>query len=131
MDDKKCIVGFKTAIMEGSGHIYGYVFDKLEPCCDKFNWLFYDTGQYKLTHFNSRTEEREGLNLVTRGGMLILVLRIVGVIIIYEEQVASCPFCGVKIEVKRTKGVVLKPRTKQVPDGYDEEIKWQEGGVGQ
>jgi len=126
-EKKVCIVGYKRAIIS-SGHVYGEVFDKLEPCCDQFKRLFFDTGQNKISIFKFPVDEREGLNLVTRGDALTLVLRISrspGVI--YEGKVSSCLFCGRKVVVKCTKSVELIPRKKEVPDGYTEEVKWQEG----
>ncbi|MDP3792241.1 MAG: hypothetical protein Q8Q89_00775 [bacterium] len=127
-EERKCVIGFKRAFSSDTHHLYGNVFDKLEPCCDQFKRLFFDTGHQKFNNFNSHLDERDGLNLVTRGSVLTLVLRISRTPgVIYEERVESCPFCGVKIEVKCTKSVELRPRTKQVPDGYDEEIKWQKG----
>lgn len=127
--EKRCIVGYKRATIAGSCHIHGEFFDKLEPCCEKFSRLFYDTGHLKFRSFDSRTiEERDGLNLLTWGNVLTLVLRISRSLgVIYKEKVTSCPFCETKIKVECTKSVELKPRKKEVPDGYDEEIKWQEG----
>lgn len=126
--EKICVVGYKIARVKGSLHVHGQVFDKLEPCCSKFERLFFDTGHVKHGNFNNRTEERDGLNLVTRGNVFMLVLRInrsPGVI--YEEQVTSCSFCGTKVELKCTKSVELIQKKVEVFSGYDEEIKWQEG----
>lgn len=125
---KICVVGFKRAVVQGSVHIYEEVFDRLESCCDKFKRLFFDTGQNKISVFNGRTDERDGLNLVTRATRMTLVLRISRTPgVIYEEKVNSCPFCERKVVVKWTKSVELIPRKKEVPDGYDEVVKWQEG----
>lgn len=125
---KVCIVGYKKATVRGSLCVYGEVFDKLEPCCDKFKHMFFDTGQNKIGIFNGRIDEKDGLNLVTRGNVLTLVLRISRIPgVIYEDKINSCPFCESKVVVKCTKDVELIPRKVEVFNGYDEEVKWQEG----
>ena len=129
--EKICTIGYKRGNMD-SGCVYGDIFDKLEPCCDKFKGLFFETGHQKTSNFDSRTDERDGLNLVIRGNALYLVLRIsLSRGIIYEEVVNVCPFCGIRVDVKCTKVVKLIPKKVEVFQGYEEQIKWQEGGVGQ
>ena len=122
---EKHIVGYTHAFI--CGHSYGERFDRLEGCCDKFEYWFVHTGNTKYRSFNSRyPEERSGINLTTRG-VLSLILRLKDPF--YEDWIKFCPFCGAKIVLKCTKSVELKPKTKEVPDGYEEVIKWQEEQV--
>jgi len=130
MEDKKkvCLVGYKTGISEAQGWVYGYTFSELKECCDQFrNWFCY-TGNNKVASFNGDhapySEEKNGFNLVTRGGELQIELWLsrdkndctpkVG-------QICFCPFCGAKIEIKETCVVRLKSKYKSVFDGYEEQ----------
>jgi len=124
--DRKCVVGYKRGIRKGSTHVYGEIFDKLEPCCDSFRKWFESTGATKINSFSQPyTREKDGLNLVTRGHKQTLVMRLeVSHNIAFENELRFCPFCGSEIEVKCTKSVTLIPRKKEVPDGYDEEVYW-------
>ncbi|MBI2064861.1 MAG: hypothetical protein HYT62_02265 [Candidatus Yanofskybacteria bacterium] len=115
------IVGYTHAFT--CGHNYGERFDRLKNCCEKFQAWFTQTGNTKHRSFNSRyPEERAGINLVQRGG-ISLVLRLTDPA--YEDDLNFCPFCGAEIVLKCTKSVELRPKTKQVPDGYEEIIRQQ------
>ncbi|MBI4158215.1 MAG: hypothetical protein HY505_01145 [Candidatus Yanofskybacteria bacterium] len=136
--EKRCVVGYKRAAVEGSGHTYGEVFDKLDACCHEFRRWFEDTGNYKTTSFNHPENPSQRLDngfcFETRGSMLTLVLRAHTepnpkfCEIVPADKINFCPFCGAEVEVKCTKSVTLKPRTKEVFDGYDEEVIWEKGG---
>ena len=128
-EGRKCVIGFKRAFTSWDHLLYGAVFDKLMPCCDSFRKWFEITGHRKRNSFDIPSErESNGFNLVTRGGRFVLVNRIVmSSHNLFEDEVKFCQSCGASVEVKCTKSVELKPRKKEIPDGYDEEIKWQEG----
>src|SRR3989344_4726874 len=100
--DKKCLVGY-THAFTSFGQSFGERFDRLEPCCDKFQTWFLTTGNDKFRSFNSRSpEERAGINLVRRGG-ISLILRLTNPTM--ENELKFCPFCGASTELKCTKSV--------------------------
>ncbi len=125
---KKCVVGYKTAVM-GNGWVYGQVFSKLDACCKEFEEWFKKTGNTKSTDFNSPGgapyDEQNGFNFVTRGKNLEVELRLTDPFKV--GTVKFCHSCGAKIEIKEVARVALKPRQKQVSDGYEEILIPQKG----
>lgn len=119
-EKKKCIVGYKTGVNE-RGFVYGIVFSKLDVCCDEFEQWFYSTGNTKVDNFNSSGapySERNGFNFVTRGEKLEIELRVTNPL--RTGTILFCPFCQAEIEIKEVEVVTLKPKHKQVFDGYEE-----------
>lgn len=120
-NNKKCVVGYKTAVME-NGRIYGHCFSKLYACCDEFRQWFNSTGNAKVDNFNSADGapfgERNGINLVTRGGELQIELRVTNPV--KNGIMKFCHSCGAKIEIKEIESVTLKLRFKAEPDGFEE-----------
>ena len=115
---KKCVVGYASVFMKGSGFVHGRRpdYDRTEPCCDAFNHAY---GQNRfLEKPNDVFQSRPGLKLLVRGGELRLTLNLDG----YGDTMKFCPYCGSEIEVRQTSKVVLTPKTAVVPDGYTEEI---------
>lgn len=120
---KKHVVGY-THAFTSYGHSYGERFDSLKNSCEKFQAWFTHTGNTKFRSFNSRgSEERAGINLIQRGG-ISLILRLTDPVT--EDHLKFCPFCGAELVLKCTKSIELKPKTKEIPDGYEEIVKWQE-----
>lgn len=116
MPEKKiCVVGYKKKLMPDGVRVYGYGFDKIIGCCEEFESIF-TRSQAQKTPFDDLLQTHEGLHLVKRGKYLRVVLSIRN----HEYNVKHCPFCGCKVEIKETKRVQLKKRTRTVPDGYDE-----------
>ena len=122
---EKHIVGYANGFTSG-GLCYGERFDRLENACEKFEKWFIHTGNTKYRSFNNHShEERNGINLTCRGG-ISLVLRLADKRSIDEDHLKFCPFCGSEIELKCTKSVELKNKMKQVTDGYEEIVKWED-----
>jgi hypothetical protein len=111
---RTCVVLFKTGILE-SGHAYGNCFDGLQPCCEAFNTAFYNTGNEKRTDWKGDLyyAAQPGLNLLIRGGNLELHLA-------GGDPVRCCPWCGAGIEIRHSRQVVLKRKTKVVDCGLEE-----------
>jgi hypothetical protein len=124
---EKCLIGYKRGIIDKSTLVIGDIFDKIVPCCDKFNRWFDSTGPRKRVTFNQPApQDMNGLNLAMRGGSLKLIFRLeLSLRILMTDEMKFCPFCGAEIEVKCTKSVTLKEKTKEIFDGYDEEITWK------
>lgn len=89
-------------------------FDKLQECCDAFKDIFSSTGNEKSNIWGRGNlyDSKPGLNFIVRGGQLKLLL--------CGESVSFCPWCGSAIEIKLSKNVTLKERTKAVRDGFEE-----------
>ena len=112
--DKKCVVCYKKGWINGR-LCYGDQFDELRECCVMFKNIFFNTGNEKSNIWgkgNLYDSKSDGLNLVVRGGELKLLL--------YGEPISFCSWCGSGIEIRMTKNVTLKNKTKEVPDGMEE-----------
>ena len=111
--DKKCMVFYKKGWISGR-MCYGDQFDRLQECCVTFKNVFSDTGNEKSSVWGKGNlyDSKPGLNLLVRGGELKLLL--------CGETVSFCPWCGSGIEIKLSKNVTLKERTKAVRDGFEE-----------
>lgn len=93
---------------------YGNQFDKLQECCVTFKNAFSYTGNEKSNIWGRGNlyNSKPGLNFIVIGGELKLLL--------CEESVSFCPWCGSSIEIRLSKNVTLKERTKAVSDGFEE-----------
>jgi hypothetical protein len=109
---KSCVVLYKKGWM--GGILFGERFDHLQGCCISFGQAFFNTGNQKSGSWGQGNlyDSKPGLNLIVRGGALKLSL--------CGEDVHFCPWCGSTVEVKKSKDVILKQKTKEVPDGFDE-----------
>jgi hypothetical protein len=119
------VVGYTNTYT--SVRCYSERFDILEGCCEHFEYWFTHTGNTKYRSFNScSSEERNGINLIRRGGLSLVLRLLDNRGSVTEDHLKFCPFCGGEIKLECTKSVNLEPKTKQVPDGYEEILKWQE-----
>ncbi len=112
--EKKCVIYYKRGWV--SPHLcYGDLFDELRDCCDTFKHKFFSTGNEKRGTWGRSdlfNERPGGLNLVVRGGKPNLLLS--------GEAINFCPWCAAPIEIKKSKDVTLRDKTKEVPDGVEE-----------
>lgn len=113
VQDKKCMIYYKKGLLNGWMY-YGNQFDKLQKCCVMFENIFFGTGNEKSNIWGKGNlyDSKPGFNFVVRGGELKLLL--------YGESVSFCPWCGSGIEIRLSKNVTLKNRTKTVCDGFEE-----------
>lgn len=111
--DKKCVVFYKKGWISGK-MCYGCQFDKLQECCVTFKNVFFGTGNEKSNIWGKGNlyDSKFGLNFLIRGGELKLFL--------CGESVSFCPWCGSNVEIRLSKNVTLKERTKKVRDGFEE-----------
>ena len=112
--DKKCVVCYKKGWINGR-MCYGDQFDELRECCVMFKNIFFNTGNEKSNIWgkgNLYDSKQGGLNFVVLGGRLRLLL--------CGAFVSFCPWCGASVEVRMTKNVTLKERTKEIRDGFEE-----------
>jgi len=80
-----------------------------------FKNIFFNTGNEKSSIWgkgNLYDSKPNGLNFVVNGGKLRLLL--------WGAFVHFCPWCGASVEIRMTKNVTLKERTKEVRDGFEE-----------
>jgi hypothetical protein len=123
---RKCIIEYTLAKKKESGDIR-YFFDKLVPCCDTFKRLFEATVPHKTVSFQEPVvSEVNGMNLVTRGGIFKLVLRLELPRRTIENEIKFCQSCKAEIRLKCTQKVDLKPKYRKILDGYDVKITWKQ-----
>jgi hypothetical protein len=118
MKDKKCVIGYKTAIRNGK--IFSQSFYELKPCCQTFS-LWFNQGLARKKQSFPETPDGMNLKLGWENKTVILHLNTSASTFI-EDEVKFCPFCGAKIEIKEAIKVRLIERFKRISDGYDEEV---------
>ncbi len=114
MPNKNCVIYFKQGWLNAR-MCFGLMFDDLETCCQQFHSSFFGTGNTKQGYWGDNSlynSETSGINLLIRGSVLKVFL--------LDCEIYFCPWCSVKIEVKKSKDVTLESKSKQVPDGYRE-----------
>jgi hypothetical protein len=112
--EKRCVISYRRGWIN-SRICYGDLFDELKSCCDTFKNKFFNTGNEKRGTWGRSDLSNErpgGINLVKRGGTLKLLL--------CGESINFCPWCASAIEIKKSKDVTLKDKTKVVDDGLEE-----------
>jgi hypothetical protein len=107
-----CVVYYKKGWLD-SGTLYGEAFDRLDACCGSFKDTFHRTGNTKSRTFGTGDlyTEGNGLNFVVRGKLDLFLC---------GEAVKFCPWCGASVEVKCSRDVTLRQKTREVPDGFEE-----------
>ena len=118
--EKKCVIYYKKGWVKvwfdqvEARQLKGEKFDRLESCCEVFEGAFLKTGNTKNTSWDISTlfDEKPGLCFLKKGSVLGLFL--------FGLSVGFCFSCGAKIQLKKSREVMIKDKMKQVKDGYEE-----------